>query len=225
MRLNRNRRSILARAAMSALYANTDGGGGAATAAPAAAPATPAAPPAKDPKKIELTEDEIQARIDAAVKKRDDDAAKKDADAKAKAEEEEAKKRGEFEKIAATAEEKRKAAEDKAAASERRAQLAEVKGQLHDHLADKHPDYVRNATDIMLHVEKKLPADAKPDDIAKLIEEEAKSFVERTPRASSTSGAPGGATRGKIPSGTVVPPPDDKNKNGVNQKSFTRSRF
>lgn len=177
-------------------------------------PNTPPAPtPEPKPPKPEpdpnpgIPEDEVQRRITAALEERDRKAAEEKQREKEEREREEAEKRGEFQKVAEQEQAKREQAEEKAAAAERRAQLAEVNVQLRDHLASKHPDYLSNAADIMLHVEKALPADAKPEAVAKLIDEQAKAFVERTPRQKPIGGAPANIGRSN-PIPTNVPKPN-----------------
>lgn len=151
------------------------------------------APKKEDPPavtKIELTEDELKSKIDAALELERKKAATDRQKEKEEAERKKAEEQGEYQKVAETERGKREEAERSAAAAERRAQLAEVNISLRDHLAAKHPDYQANAADIMLHVERKLAADAKPDDVKKVIEAEAKGFVERTPRARVTPPPP-----------------------------------
>jgi hypothetical protein len=84
---------------------------------------------------------------------------------------------------------------------------------LRDHLADKHPDYLANAPDIMLHVEKHLAADAKPADVKKLIEEQSKAFADRTPRKVAAGGGVSASPRNGLPAGTDV----KKKANGQQQ--------
>jgi vacuolar-type H+-ATPase subunit E/Vma4 len=160
--------------------------------------------------KITLTAAELQAKIEAAaadaVNRANEAAADKARKDKEAADAETARKNGEFEKLAEAEREKREAAE-------RRAQLAEVNVALRDHLADKHPDYLANAPDIMLHVEKHLAADAKPADVKKLIEEQSKAFADRTPRKVAAGGGVSASPRNGLPAGTDV----KKKANGQQQ--------
>lgn len=137
--------------------------------------------------------DKVQAAVDAALSAEREKVKKEKEEAARKAAEDEAKKNGEFEKLADSERQAREKAEQAVAAAERRAQQAEVNIALRDHLATAHPDYASNAPDIMLHVAAKLTPDSKPDDIKKIITDEAKAFVERTPRAvvKGTPPAPG----------------------------------
>jgi dTMP kinase len=189
-------------------------------------PASPAPTPEEEKNKpatppTGLTEEQVQARVEAALAEE-----RKKADAtKAKETEEreraEAEKRGEFQKVAEQEQTKREAAEQKAAEAERRAQLAEVNVSLRDHLASKHPDYLSNAADIMLHVEKTLAPDAKPDAVAKLIEEQAKAFVERTPRQKPIGGAPPAPTRGnRIPENLPAKPSGEARRPRWSQMTY-----
>lgn len=175
-------------------------------------PAKPPVEPKPEPKKHELTDEEIEAIVEKRLKAERDAqeaARKKEEEEKAA---EEARRKGEFEKLAADEKAKREKAEAEAAEANRRAQLAEVNIKLRDYLAEKHPDYLANAADIMLHVEKQLKPDAKPEDVAKLIAEQAKAFVERTPKAKvATVPAP---TRTGVPGGANVPPSNPNPNNG-----------
>jgi hypothetical protein len=215
--MNRRRvHSMIALAALTALagmplYANkpgdppADGGAGGGSGSGGKPPETQAT-------KLELTEQELHERTNAAVKsaldaerkKRDSD----DAKTREEAERKKAEEQGEFQKIAAQADEKREKAEKDRDDALRRAQLAEVNVQLRDYLAhDDRKAFLANAPDIMLHVEKELPADAKPEDVAKLIEKKTAEFIARTaPTKGGAHGAPAGGARGKLPAGQVIPP-------------------
>lgn len=157
--------------------------------------------PAPEVKKIELSEDELQTRIDAALEKERETHAATAKREKEEAERKTAEEKGEYKTLAEKEKASREASDARAAEAERRAQLAEVNVSLRDHLATKHPEYLANAADIMLHVKDKLAADAKPADVSKLIEAESKAFVDRTPRgrvappnpAASARPAAGGA--------------------------------
>jgi hypothetical protein len=215
MRVNRNRSSILRNAAMCALMGNPLYANDPAPGAP------PAAPPPKpnDPKKIELTEDEIEQRTQSAVnaalekdrKKRETDAAKE----KEERERKEAEEQGKYKELSDKADERRSEAEEKAAAAERRAQLAEVNIELRDYLGstDELLPYLPNAVDIMVHVEKKLAADAKAEDVTRIIKEEAKAFAERTGKVKKTGLPPEG------PSRTPVRPPANPNRPNPNARN------
>jgi hypothetical protein len=148
----------------------------------------PADDKAKQPAGI--PEDEVQRRIDAARAEERQKLEEAKAKEKEEAERLEAEKRGEFEKLAAKEAEKREQAERERDEAKRVAQVACVQVQLRDHLADKHPEYMSNAGDVMNEVAKRLTDDAKPEAVAKLIEEQAKAFVERTPRQKPTGGTP-----------------------------------
>lgn len=139
-----------------------------------------------EPAKLELTEEELTARTTSAVEaalKRERDAA---AEAKKKVDDEaaaaKAKADGDLQKQIELAETNRQKEADRAAAAERRAQISEVNIQLRDHLAgDKdRAAFLSNAVDIMGHIEKELKPDAKPDEIKKLIADQAKAFIDRS---------------------------------------------
>jgi hypothetical protein len=230
-RQTRHARQLLALAAHSVLMPDLSGCGaasrgchfadggspeGGTTGAP---PAKPKEEPKGDADKLTLTKDELKAQIDEALKAdREAAAAKAKADKEAAdklAAEEQAKKTGDFEAL-------EKSLKEKASAAERRAQIAEVNTQLRDHLADKHPEYLANAADIMLHVKEQLDADAKPEAVAKLIEAQAKAFVDRTPKAKG-NGYPGPTPSG-APRGANVPPAK-QNTNGNRATLTPASRF
>jgi hypothetical protein len=136
--------------------------------------------------------DPIAEAVKAERAKWEREQEQKEAEAAAVRERAEAEKKGEWEKVANDEKSKREQAD-------RRAQMAEVNVNLRDHLAEKHADYLPNAADIMLHIERKLAASAKPDDVRKLIEAEAEAFVKRTPRQVNKGGAgappPAGGSR------------------------------
>lgn len=90
-------------------------------------------------------------------------------------------------------------AEQRAAAAERKALLKDVEVKLRDYLALNHKEYLGNALDIMLHVEKAVPIDATDALITRIIDAQAKAFVERSKAARGTGGgAPGSAVRGRM---------------------------
>jgi hypothetical protein len=174
----------LAAAAGLGMYHNTDpanpgnGGGG--------APPAPATPPAKDPKKIELTDDELQAKIDAAVKSQQD---KADAAAKKKQDEADrkaAEEQGKWKELSET-EQKRNAE----LAAENRTLKTRI--ALGDHLAAKHPEYVARAKYIL----PLIPGDVADDGLAKAVEDAAAEFVKDNPiQAKGAAGAPAAAREG-----------------------------
>jgi membrane protein involved in colicin uptake len=214
--MNRNRQSIIAGAALAALagmplYANkpddSGGAGGGGKDDP------PPQPKPNEAPKLQLTEAELQQKIAdatnaalAAERKKREEA---DAKALEEGERKKAEEQGEYQKLAEADRAKREAAEQQRDEAIRRAQLAEVNIQLRDYLAaDDRKQFLANAPDIMLHVEKELAPDAKSEDVAKLIEKKTAEFVARTaPAKAGAQGAPSGGARGKLPAGQGAPAP------------------
>ena len=174
-----------------------------------AAEQTPPPPAEKppEPRKIELTEAELEERVSKAVTAAADKA-RKDAEKAARdAAAERAKADGDVAKqLEATA------AERDALKAEREQLAREVRSlkvsqQLRDHLAATHADYVGNAVDILPHVERQIADDTTEAQIARLIEKESAAFAERNPRAPKGGGAPA-AVAGRIsPAPAHQPPP------------------
>jgi hypothetical protein len=153
--------------------------------------------------KLTLTQAELDARIKAAreeERRKAEEAKKKE---KETAEAEEARKRGEFEKLADQEKTKREAAEQERDRLNRENRMLKIERQLAAHLESTHKDYTANAADIMLHVEKKVSAETSDDDVKKIIAEESKAFVERTPRKLA-NGAPAANPRSRIKPGTFA---------------------
>lgn len=96
------------------------------------------------------------------------------------------------------------AAKQEATEANRRAQIAEVGVLLRDHLTEKYKEFVGNAKDIILHIEKDLPDNPKPAEIQRLIADHSRAFVERIRNAKGAHGAPAGGTRGKLPQGSPI---------------------
>jgi hypothetical protein len=189
----------LAAAAGLGMYHNTDpanpqGGGGGTT-------SPPAKPEDKGPKKIELTDDELQAKIDAALtaeRQKADAAAKRKADEdKRKADEEQ----GKWKELSET-EQKRNAE----LAAENRTLKTRI--ALGDHLASKHPDYVARAKYIL----PLIPGDVTDDGLAKAVEDAAAEFVTANPtQPKGSAGAPPAPRGGNVkPGGTQVKPTDNR---------------
>lgn len=162
-------------------------------------------PPA--PKKIELTEDELTARVtaatSAALEAERTRLANEQAEKDRKAAEDKAKADGDLQKQIDLAEEKRSTEETKRKDAERRAKVAEVSVSLRDHLAadDERKPYLTNAPDIMLHVEKKLTVEMTDAQVEQLIADETTAFIARTaPKKAPGGGVPPGPSRNKLPS-------------------------
>jgi hypothetical protein len=179
--------------------ANPQGGGG--------APPAPTKPDDKGPKKIELTEDELNAKVEAALtaeRQKADAAAKRKADEdKRKADEEQ----GKWKELADT--EKTRNAE---LAAENRTLKTRI--ALGDHLAAKHPDYVARAKYIL----PLIPADTADDGLAKAVEDAAAEFVTANPtQPKGSAGAP------PAPRGGNVKPGGQGNKPNGHANRFAQS--
>jgi hypothetical protein len=148
---------------------------------------------ADQPKKIELTEDELAARIksetEAALNKERTAAADKAKKEKEEADRKKAEEQGEFKTLADKAEEKRLEAERERDAAKLETRKLAVKDQLRDYLAEKHPQYASSARWIMPAIEFDLATDDK--DIAKRIAAAADEYVKDNPRQAGPGGAPG----------------------------------
>lgn len=157
----------------------------------------PENPPA-EPKKIELTEEELQARIEAAVKKERDRAAAAAEEERKKREAEAARKAGEFEKLYNAEVEARKAEQQAREQAELRARRAEVYNRLASYLSEKHPEYTAAAKYMQPLLE--ITADTSDDDVEKQIKTVVEQYVKDNPRAKSV-GTTSGANRGKESNG------------------------
>jgi hypothetical protein len=168
-----------------------------------AAEPDPANPPAgggggakpPEPKKLELTEEELAQRVASALKAERD----KDAEAARKKQEEADRKKAEEEgkwKELADAE-KAKSAE--LAAENRRLRIT---NDLRDYLATKHPEYAGVAKYIL----PQIPADTKDADLKAAIEKAAADYVKDNPRETKGSAAPAapGRTTAKPNNGKPV---------------------
>jgi hypothetical protein len=156
----------------------------------------------KDEKKgkVEEKPDPVAEAVKAERAKWEREQADREAKAKADREAEEAKKRGEWEKVAADEKSKREAAEAKVFYSE-------VKDKLTKHFAEKHPEYGVAFVDlIMPAIEKELKPGAKDDDVKKLVEAKAKSFVDALPKTQ------------------IGGPPGNRGNNQSLNQSFSRTR-
>lgn len=212
MTLSQRSRSVLARAAAGVLYRAGEGDDKAKGGADAKADADNGDKTKADaPAKIELTEDELQARINAALTKEREKRAKDDAKAKEDADRKKAEQDGEFQKLAADAQAKREAAERERDAARLDKRKLEVKDRLRDYLAEKHPAYATAAKWVMPAVEFDLTTDDK--DIDKRIAAAADAYVKDNPRASGTGGgAPGRTGAGnRAGEGEQKKKPDDTN--------------
>lgn len=160
----------------------------------------------EQPAKLELTEQELQDRIEAATVaavKADRDEQKKKAREKKKqlareeAEEDEEEQEDPKE-IIANAETRAAEAEQRAAEAEKKALMADVNVRLRDYLTANFKEFVGNAPDIILHIERALSENAKEQEIIRLIEAQSKAFVERTKSARAASTNAINANRSKL---------------------------
>lgn len=180
---------------------------------------------AKDqPKKIELTEDELTQRIaaatEAALNKERETAAQKAQREKEEAEREKAEKDGEYQKLAEADRKRAEAAERDRDEARLTAKRADVNIQLRDYLAEKHAEYVGVAKYIMPLVEFDLKTDAK--ELEKRISAAADQYVKDNPRkpAGGSPGAPGRNQHMAKSGGTVQQRISTDRNNSV-----ARSRF
>lgn len=171
-------------------------------------PPTPPEPPtpekgkAKDePKTLTLTQDELDAKIEAAATKVRDEHAEAERKRKEEAERKELEAKGEEK----TLREKAEAERDEARLHARR---LEIRGDLTDYLAEKHPDYVKCAKYVLPLLAFDLKTDA--ESLRKQMKEVADQYVKDNPRAVG-AGAPPSPGRGNLPKGTVEP------KDGANK--------
>jgi hypothetical protein len=163
-------------------------------------------------KKIELTEDELTARIsaatEAAVKKAKDDAA---ADAKKKADADAAKlakEQGDFKKLYDGEVELKKVAERERDEARAAARAKDIEIALGRYLAKNHKDYVDAAEWIRPHV--KVEADADEATVEKAIKDTVDQYVKANPRtpAPPKPGASAAVTNLKnAPARTAAEPP------------------
>lgn len=167
-----------------------------------------------DAGKLALTQDELDAKIADAVKA----AVKADRKERQKAQKQKQKQQEEANaddgdadedddaedpaEIAAKAETRAARAEQERDQAVKEALLAKVENKLRDYLALNLREFIGNAPDIMLHIERALPAGAKEQEIQRTIESHAKAFAERTKAVRKpASGAPMGGARSPRASG------------------------
>lgn len=209
----RHTRHALALATLAVPFAhfNTEGdnggAGGDTTKGAAAADKTKDAP-----KKIELTEEELTARLEAhaeakLVKEREA-AAKKAQAEKEEAERVKAEKDGEFKTLAEKDRQARERAEQERDAARLETKRLSVKDSLRDYLAEKHGAYVTAAKWIMPAIEFDLKTDEA--EIAKRIATAADEYVKDNPRQASAGGAPGAIGKGQRATAGEKPKQDEK---------------
>jgi hypothetical protein len=153
------------------------------------------------------TDDDVQQRIDAALKAERDEAKRLADKDKTERERKEAEKRGEFETVATQEKEARITAERERDEARVAARGKDVDILLRDHLADKHPDYITAAKWIRPAIA--FDATTKDDTLTKRIEEAAESYVKDNPRSTKGGAAPAPTTAAGIRSANLPPKTDD----------------
>jgi hypothetical protein len=221
--MSRNRRRIaLALAAGAVPFAHflkPEGEGGGA-AAPEKKPGEKK--PDDQPRKIEMTEEELDARLkshaEMLLTKERDAAAKKAQADKDEAERIKAEKDGEFKTLAEKDRQAREKAEQERDAAKLDTRRLAVKDQLRDYLAEKHPAHATAAKWIMPAID----FDLKTEDaeIGKRIAKAADEYVKDNPRQTGGGGAPGSIGRGQRASEGEKP----KNDEAANGKDRPLSR-
>jgi hypothetical protein len=156
------------------------------------------------PKKLEITEQELQDRIQAATAEaiKADRAERKKKEKQRKRDEEQAESEDEDEEdpreIISAAEQRAADAEQRAAEAEKKATMADVGVRLRDYLTANYKEFIGNAPDIILHIERALSAAPKEQEIIRLIEAQSKAFVERTKTARGNQNNQISASRSKL---------------------------
>jgi hypothetical protein len=180
-----------------------------------------------EPKKIELTEADLDARTKAAVEsalksERDKSAATAQAD-KEERERKEQEAQGKFKEMAEAAEAKRVKAEQERDTSRLELRREQLSNKLRRHVAENHAEYVSVADEWMLP---KLTVTAETTDekADKQIGEIVAAYVKANPREVQIAGVPASPRGGKLPAGAVVPASKDK-PNGELPLSFAARRF
>jgi hypothetical protein len=164
------------------------------------------------PRKIELTEEELDARLkshaEALLIKEREAAAKKAQAEKDEAERIKAEKDGEFKTLAEKDRQARERAEQERDAAKLDTRRLAVKDQLRDYLAEKHPAHATAAKWIMPAID----FDLKTEDaeIGKRIAKAADEYVKDNPRQTGGGGAPGSIGRGQRASEGEKPKADEK---------------
>ena len=172
----------------------------------------PQAEAGDDEGKLTLTQKELDDRIAAAVEdgvKKAREKAKQKAKAKAKRQEAEAEDGDDDEaeedpaEIVRDAETRAAKAEQERDLAMKEALMARVENKLNAYLALNLREFMGNAPDIMLHIEKALSPGAKDAEIARLIESHSKAFSERVKaaRRPASGATPGGLARSPRTSG------------------------
>jgi hypothetical protein len=162
------------------------------------------------PAKIELTEAELQQRIDAALKKERDAAESARRREKEESDRKKAEEQGEFQKLAQAEREKREQAERERDERAMAVRKLEVKDMLRDYVAEKHTAYAAAVRYMLPLVE----FDTGTDDaeVKKRIAAIADQYVKDNPRTGG-SGVPAQGDR-KLPANTVPGRDQIRKENG-----------
>lgn len=196
MRCNK-RMSILRAAAMCALYRNNaDDKGGSADDPPAdkhADKGKKKEKTEKEPEKISLTREELDAQIKAAVEKVQKKHQEEAETARKNTEAETAKKQGEFEKLYNSEVENGKKKDADIGTLKMEIRKRDASLQLRDYLAEKHSDYIGVAKYIIPTIE--FSADTEDAELETRIKAAADQYVKDNPRAAQR-GAPEHHVRG-----------------------------
>lgn len=208
---SRRTRSILARAAAGALYhaAEDDkGGAGGDDKKPDAKPDAKK-PDAPAPKKVELTEDELNERIESAKKSERDALAEKQKKADEDRQRKEDEEKGNFKKLADEEKSKREEAEREREQMKLELKKRDVQEDIRAYLKDKHSDYIGAEKWILPHIE--FDAATAKEDITKRVKAAADQYVADNPRSKLPS-----VPSGQRKLGNDAPPPkaDDQRANG-----------
>jgi hypothetical protein len=169
------------------------------------------------PEALTLTQEQLDAKIAEAITAAvaaDRKAQRQKQKAKAKAQPQDDEDGDDEEEDSAEiirkAEQKAAEAAQRADEAEKKALLAEVKGKLTDWLGLNARDFIGNAPDIMLHIERQLSPGAKDGEVARVIEANAKAFIERTKAARGKVGNPVAAGRNRIAGVPGADNPEDR---------------
>lgn len=166
---------------------------------------------------LKLTKDELEQKIADALKA--DREKRKAKEKKQKEREADDDENGDDEEDAAEviskAERRAAEAEQERDQAIKEALLAKVENKLRDYLTINFREFIGNAPDIMLHIEKALSPKSSEQEVARLIKSHAEAFVERTKAARRpASGAPAGGARGlsrpNVPGGSPAPAGEDR---------------
>lgn len=173
---------------------------------------TPAETESDDDGKVTLTKDELAQQIADALKADREKRKKKEKAKQREAEpDDDEEEQEDPEEVIRKAELRAATAEQERDEAKKQALLAQVENKLRDYLALNMRQFIGNAPDIMLHIEKALTANAKEGEIARLIESHAKAFAERSKAVSRpASGAPLGGARSRVGGVTGTDDPDQR---------------